>query len=184
MACRRSLLTCSPDTSEALGSSPAARTSRPHLVRYSNHHTSGTNGNTKYRTHGASNSAGPTNGMRESSGTLTRRTTLDFGWMDAVRKPTSPRTNTLSTSPTTNWSAGNRWLMLAWIAATSSPAIAAKSNPTHVEPVTCTPIAAENEPANIIASSEMLMVPAFSAINSPHAANSSTAAAMIAFRYA
>src|SRR4051794_21987846 len=182
MACRRSLLTCRPDTSEALGSSPAARTSRPHRVRYSNHHTSGTNGNTKYRTHGASNSAGPSNGIRESSGTLTLRTTLDFGWIEPVRKPTRPSTNTLSTRPTTNWSAGRRWLMLAWIEATSSPAIDAKNNPTHVEWVRCTPIAAENDPASIIASSEMLMVPAFSATNSPHAANNNTAAAIRALR--
>ena len=87
-----------------------------------------------------------------------------------------------STNPTTNWSAGRRWLMLAWIKATMSPAIAAKNSPTHVEPVRCTPIAAENEPASIIASSEMLIVPAFSATNSPHAANRSTAAAITALR--
>ena len=38
--------------------------------------------------------------------------------------------------------------------------------------------------ASIIASSEMLMVPAFSAISSPEAANSNTTAAMMALRYA
>ena len=46
----------------------------------------------------------------------------------------------------------------------------------------CTPIAAANAPASIIASSEMLMVPAFSATSSPDAANSSTTAAMTALR--
>ena len=45
-----------------------------------------------------------------------------------------------------------------------------------------TPIAALNAPASIIASSEMLMEPAFSAISSPDAANSSTTAEMMAFR--
>ena len=41
-------------------------------------------------------------------------------------------------------------------------------------------IAAANAPPSIIASSEMLIVPAFSATNSPEAANSSTAAAITA----
>src|SRR3954471_721165 len=184
MAWRRRLLTWRPETSDALGSSPTARISRPHLVRYSTHHTNGTSGKMKYSTHGSSNNAGPSSGMRDTRGTLTRRTTFDFGWIEAVKNPTSPSTKTLSTSPTTNWSAGKRWLMLAWIAATIRPAIAAKSNPTHVEPVRCAPIAAENEPASIIASNEMLMVPAFSATSSPHAAKSNTAAAIAAFRYA
>src|SRR4051794_23582689 len=104
--------------------------------------------------------------------------------MEPVRKPTRPSTKTLSPRPTTNWSAGRRWLMFAWIEATISPAIAAKNSPTHVEWVTCTPMAAENDPASIIASREMLMVPAFSATNSPHAANNRTAAAITALRYA
>ncbi len=39
--------------------------------------------------------------------------------------------------------------------------------PTHVEPVRSTPTAAANAPASIIPSSEMLIVPAFSATSSP-----------------
>ena len=39
-----------------------------------------------------------------------------------ARKPTIPSTSTLSTSPTTNWSAGRRWLMLACTSATRTPA--------------------------------------------------------------
>src|SRR3954453_5211086 len=102
MAWRRRLLTWRPETSDALGSSPTARVSRPHLLRYGTththiarntpHHTNGTSGKMKYSTHGSSNNAGPSSGMRETRGTLTLRTTFDFGWIEAVRKPTRPRT--------------------------------------------------------------------------------------------
>ena len=72
--------------------------------------------------------------------------------------------------------------MLACTSATSSPATAGQARPIQIEPVRSTPTAAANAPASIIPSSEMLIVPAFSATSSPEAANSSTTAAMIALR--
>ena len=52
----------------------------------------------------------------------------------------------------------------------------------QVEPVRSTPAAAAKAPASIMPSSEMLIVPAFSATSSPSAPNSSTVAAMTALR--
>ena len=72
--------------------------------------------------------------------------------------------------------------MLAWTRATITPAAMPNSSAIHTDPVTSWPIAAANAPASIIASSEMLIVPAFSATSSPDEAKSSTTAAIAALR--
>ena len=67
----------------------------------------------------------PTNGIFESSGISTTPARCTTGLSSESRKAVSPTTSTLRVRPTTNWLAVRRWLMLAWTAASTSPATAA-----------------------------------------------------------
>ena len=74
--------------------------------------------------------------------------------------------------------------MLAWIAATISPAPPAISSADPGRSVSSSPTAPANAPPSIIPSSEMLIVPGLLGDELTEAANSSTAAAITALRYA
>ena len=83
-------------------------------------------------------------------------------------------------SPTTNWLAVSRWLMLACRAAITSPTAVANTSPTDTRPLRCMPRAPAKAPPSTMPSSETLRVPARSATVSPRAAKASRAAKRIA----
>ena len=75
-----------------------------------------------------------------------------------------------------NWLALSRWLMLACTAATAIPTATANINPTVTDELRCMPTAPAKAPPSTMPSSEMLSVPARSAMVSPMAAKASSAA--------
>ena len=99
------------------------------------------------------------------------------------RYAVKPSTRTLSARPTTNWLAVNRWLRLAWIKATSSPAAQPTRIPNAAGEDQCMPSAAPKAPARSIPSTEMFRVPARSATHSPLAANRNTTDSWKALMY-
>ena len=169
-----------PDTSADWGFSPTARTSRPHRVRYSSHHAAGIIGYTRYRGHGWLKRASPIRGISDTPGISNRWAALVTGWMLVLRKLAMPSTRVLRASPTTNWLAVSRWLMLACTDATMTPMAEANISPTVTDSVRCIPSAPAKAPPRTIPSSEMLRVPAFSAMVSPMAAKASSAAKRMA----
>ncbi len=163
-----------PDTSAACGFSPTARTSSPQRVRYTSHPAMAITGYTRYVGQVCANSALPRIGRSDRNGTSTTLASVGSGSMLESRNAASPSTSTLRVRPTTNWSAVSRWLMVAWTSATVRPAKHAPTRPSTVLDVRSYATAPANAPASIIASTEMLSVPARSAIHSPTAANASS----------
>ena len=86
----------------------------------------------------------------------------------------SPTASTLSVSPTTNWLVPKRWLISPCTNPTTRPPAIPNSRPIHTLPAMSEPRAAVKAPVRIIASIEMLIVPARSAIHSPIAAKASS----------
>ena len=92
----------------------------------------------------------------------------------------TPSASTLSVTPTTNVLTWRRCEKLPWIKPTTTPIPMPHRSPTAALPATEDPRMPAYAPESIIASTEMLSVPARSATYSPIAANSSGTLSRIA----